>query len=293
MARLTGGRSRPIDPDGELYQRRALQALPILVRQALAAQPIYYSEIARELDMPLARNMNYVLGSIGNSLRVLGTSWGEDLPPLQALAINKATGMPGEGFAEFVTDPVAFRKAPRHVRRQIVQGLLTGIYSYPNWLAVLNHFNAPLPASPPPELLRAVGGPSYLGGEAESEAHRAFKIFIANNPTVLGLKRVRETVIEHCFPSGDEVDIRFETAQEVIVVEVKSRISGEKDILRGIFQCVKYQALIDAELIVARRRIDAQTMLVLEGSLPATLRGVANALGVAVIESIRRQEGPD
>jgi len=48
-----------------LYQERARAALPLLVRQGHAESPIYYSELAVELGMPNPRNLNFVLGSIG------------------------------------------------------------------------------------------------------------------------------------------------------------------------------------------------------------------------------------
>jgi hypothetical protein len=42
----------------KLYQERARRAMPILVRQALASQPIYYSDLAEELGMSNPRNLN-------------------------------------------------------------------------------------------------------------------------------------------------------------------------------------------------------------------------------------------
>lgn len=54
--------------DGEkLYQERARLTLPYLVRQAKAGQTIYYSDLAEEIDIPNPRNLNYVLGAIGNA----------------------------------------------------------------------------------------------------------------------------------------------------------------------------------------------------------------------------------
>jgi len=56
--------SAPISGE-KLYQERARAALPLLVRQAQAGAPIFYSDLADELGMPNPRNLNYVLGSIG------------------------------------------------------------------------------------------------------------------------------------------------------------------------------------------------------------------------------------
>ena len=58
----------PLSGD-KLYQERARAALPLLVRQAEAATPIFYSSLARELGMPNPRNLNYVLGCIGQTLQ--------------------------------------------------------------------------------------------------------------------------------------------------------------------------------------------------------------------------------
>ena len=81
--------------DEKLYIQRARQALPILVRQAMIGRPIFYSDLALELNMPNARNLNYVLGAIGNTLLEIGKEWGEKIPYLQSIVLNKATNLPG------------------------------------------------------------------------------------------------------------------------------------------------------------------------------------------------------
>ena len=82
----------------QLYQVRARKALPSLVRQALAQAPIHYGQLAAELGMPNPRNMNFVLGSVGVKLNKLRRRWGEQIPPIQSLAIEKWSGVPGKGF---------------------------------------------------------------------------------------------------------------------------------------------------------------------------------------------------
>ena len=52
----------------KLYQVRAREALPLLIRQAEVEQTIFYSDLANELDMPNPRNLDYVLGFIGEAL---------------------------------------------------------------------------------------------------------------------------------------------------------------------------------------------------------------------------------
>jgi hypothetical protein len=56
----------------KLYQRRARRALPILVQQAGMGTRMTYSTLAKKMRMPNARNLNYVLGSVGKTLQDLG-----------------------------------------------------------------------------------------------------------------------------------------------------------------------------------------------------------------------------
>ena len=46
--------------------------------------------------------------------------------------------------------------------------------------------------------------------------------------------------------SGDRVDVVYKLANRITVLEVKSRISNEIDLMRGVFQCVKYRAVRQA-----------------------------------------------
>lgn len=93
--------SSPISGD-KLYQERARAALPILARQAKAGSTLFYSDLAQELGMPNPRNLNYVLGSIGQTLEHLSKQWKKKIPPIQALVVNKSTGLPGEGVGWFL-----------------------------------------------------------------------------------------------------------------------------------------------------------------------------------------------
>jgi hypothetical protein len=75
-----------------------------LVRQAHAQQPIFYSDLASELGMRNPRNLNFVLGSIGQTMIDLSESRGDEVPPIQALVINKATGLPGDGVGLWLNE---------------------------------------------------------------------------------------------------------------------------------------------------------------------------------------------
>lgn len=121
----------------KLYQIRARQALPILVRQALLKKTIFYEDLAKELGMPNPRNLNYVLGSIGVTLNELSVKWHEKVPLLNTLVINKTTGIPGEGFDEFLPRGVDVRNMSRKQKDAAFKAFYKEIYSYPKWNEVL------------------------------------------------------------------------------------------------------------------------------------------------------------
>lgn len=266
----------------KLYQQRARVALPLLVRQAKAGQTIYYANLAEELGMPNPRNLNYVLGSVGQTLINLGTTWGEAIPPIQCLVVNQADGLPGEGVAPFLAN-ASYRELPKRQRRHLVNAHLQGVFSYPRWNGVLAALSLPPAASD----FRSLVNKATLSGRGggESEDHKRLKEHVAANPGVVGLPRsVANGVNEYRLPSGDELDVLFRHGDEWIAVEVKSSISGDNDLVRGFFQCVKYQAVLEALLRSTNRKDDVRTVLVVTRPLPPQLLALKNLLGIEVIE---------
>ena len=78
-----------------------------------AGEKIAYSDLAEELRMPNPRNLNYVLGYIGRAIQKLAKTWKTKIPPIQCVAVNKSTGIPGEGIGWFISDLEDFKKRSR------------------------------------------------------------------------------------------------------------------------------------------------------------------------------------
>ena len=277
----TTGAAKAIDPAGALYQQRAARALPLLVRQAEAGGvPITYEQLARELDIPNPRNLNYVLGSVGVSLSELSAEWNQPIPPLQSLVISKGTGLPGSGFVDFLADPESFKKAPKAQRRAIITKLNVETAVFSRWQDVLATFSLEPwrgPVSPPSLIGTGQGG--------ESPAHLAFKMKVSGHPAWFGIGDCRVET-EHLFPTGDAIDVLFSTQGRLCGVEVKSNISAPEDLHRGLFQCIKYGALLRAECAARGVARSVEVFLACEGSFPHSLLGVAHALGVEVIDGL-------
>lgn len=272
----------------KLYRQRAQAALPLLVRQAHAGKTIPYSALAEELGMPNPRNLNYVLGSVGSSLEELSARWGTKVPPIQCLVVNKATGLPGEGIGWFFPEKAEFKKLPLLRQRELVEIQLQNIFLYPEWDKVLAELGlAPVKTDFNALMERTA---SFRAG-GECEAHKRLKEYVAKRPDIIGLPlSAGRGETEHLLPAGDKPDVSFHHKDTWIAAEVKSAISSVEDITRGIFQCVKYRAVMEASLTAQFRPANARAVLVMEGKLTTDLRTLKNMLGVEVIENISPEE---
>lgn len=276
--------AEPISGD-KLYQQRARAAVPILVRQALAHGPIYYSDLALELGMPNPRNLNYVLGSIDQTLVDLSKEWDEEIPPIQCLVINKNTGLPGEGIGWFITtEKEHFQRLSRKQQRSFVDVELHKIYSYQRWFEVLEVLSLQPNTENFNQLLS--GTRKYQGG-GESQEHLDLKMYIKDHPEIFSLPKKIIGETEYPLPSGDLVDVLFKNGYHWTGIEVKSEISNSYDIIRGLFQCIKYHVVIEAYQSVQQTPQNARTILALGKSLPRELIPIKNILGIEVIENIK------
>ena len=116
----------------------------------------------------------------------------------------------------------------------------------------------------------------------ESPEHKALKEYVANNPGLLDIPDGAKCDIEFEFGSKDQIDVLFRTEREWVGVEVKSQVSHEDDIRRGLFQCVKYEALMKAELQVRGKDATVRVFLVLEQEFPSKWQKDKDALGITV-----------
>lgn len=268
----------------KLYQQRARAALPILVRQAKARNPLLYSDLAQELAMPNPRNLNFVLGSIGQTLEQLSRQWDLKIPPLQALVINKSSGLPGDGIGWFLIKDEHYAALPLSQKKERVKAELRHVFSFARWDEVLNTLGLePVDSDFSPAVQLA----SLMRGGGESDAHKALKNYVAGHPARVGLSvATLPGQVEVRLPSGDSLDVSFQTKSAWTAVEVKSMKSPLADITRGLFQCVKYRAVMEATLTAQAQIKDVRAMLVLEARFPESLLALKNLLGVEVIDRI-------
>lgn len=270
---------------GEMvYQKKAREALPLLVRQAEAGETIYYSDLALELGMPNPRNLNYVLGSIGSTLENLSKAWKEEVPPIQCVVIAKSSGIPGEGIGWFLEKTKDYKSLSLKQQEEIYKASSRKVFFYPRWNEVLNALQLTPAKADFSSLVKAASG-GWGGGE--SQEHKMLKEYVAKNPAAIGLKTSTTTGdTEYPLPSGDFVDVSFKGKKLWVFAEVKSALSDQKDIVRGLFQCIKYKAVGEAVLIAEKQQPNVRALLVLESAFPPTLIPLRNMLGVEVVDRV-------
>src|SRR6266481_954317 len=256
-------------------QLQAALILPVLVRQAQAKRGLTYKELADELG--LFHRLGRQLGYIGGEIEKLSAKWGSKIPPIQCLVVNQVTRQPGNGVAWFVGKD-EFLGYSKEKQKLIMAGVREEIFNYSNWINVLKECKlTPLSMSFPQSFIAP--RQQYGRGGIESPQHKRLKEYVSQNPQLFGLPRGTKATIEFLLKSGDEIDVLFKTDSLWVGVEVKSELSSDDDIERGIFQCVKYEAVLNAMHLITSKPIKTRIYLVLQTDLPPQHISYKNALG--------------
>ncbi len=206
-------------------------------------------------------------------------------PMLNVLLVQAATRLPGSGAAGYlaIRNPgkrwLRGKDAHRHGGwRSVVEEEARLVYGYPRWDEVYEQvYGHPLPDAAAEPTGNEKDGTRGTGGEGPN--HRALKLKVWKNPGLVrkglsaeGAKKELELL------SGDRVDVVAYAPARTVAMEVKSRDSDWADLQRGVYQCVKYRAVLEAQDI--RRKPVVESWLVTEKPLPSDLRSLARLLDV-------------
>lgn len=313
-----GGRVQDLKitaPDGsKLYEflhgngwsaRYARKSLPVLVRwveeenanHSAGAQEYTYKDLAVVLgNANNAHPIHFALGVLGDALRELQKLVpdlrAEKIPPIQLIVWTKGAHRPGDDAYWFVgIEKKQVKNLSEEALRSIAADVRQQIIAYPDWRKILKLLRLKPLTIDLPEIDKVTSDPTFCGGGyggGESEAHRRLKYYVAENYSKIGLKGKYEARVEELLLSGDEIDVFLEnqSEQSLVGVEVKSQISCEADLIRGIFQCVKYCAVLSATEDYAAARATTwvprqiKIIFVTEKRLPTAVEDLAKLLGV-------------
>jgi len=272
---------------GNVSAERVLPLFAILVRQAGLQQPMTYGEVADELGVH-HRGIDKIAWYLGLTLDALGKTrdWRSCPPPqLQALIVNKTTRIPGDGIDGFMSD--SWKKAKTIDRkRAILKAVFVELAQYKYWIDVADAIGADGAPADLSDLVDAATNAKKRGGEGPE--HKALKEHIAANPVLVGLSAGHPAGrTERPLASGDRVDVVFRHKRKVLAVEVKPAGASDGDMARGVFQCIKYRHVLEAQSGLAKKPYAVDTVLVIGKLAPAKIKVLAASLGVTIVDTIR------
>ncbi len=258
--------------------------IPVLVRWAQASwdSPHYYSDLQKAIGATSPR-LGHQLGCLSDVMEDVANKLDYPIPTLNALVINKGDQLPSEGF-DYVDK--SYSALSLDGKRAYAKAKNKEAHDF-DWTPVLNYLGLkPSTIITPTEVDSIRKNISHSGkGGGEGVAHKQLKEKVASNPKSIGISEEANVETEHCLLSGDRLDVYFETPTTIYGIEVKSHISSEDDIIRGIFQCVKYQAVLEKEQIFSKKSKAIQTILVIENTLTQRCQQIVSDLGINVIEN--------
>lgn len=284
----------------------ARRAFPVLVWCAQNDQRITYKELDAELQrLKLGRHAmavayGHAAGKVNAACMEIAGEMGEKVPPLSAILVNARTGIPGIGpdehFKRYLKN-IRQEKLTHEDRRSIAEEVAKEVFHFEKWDKVMELLGLePLRGGVPALRSERVPRPPRKSGWAvgpESEEHKALKAWVAVHPDVL-MSRIPFGFgqPEYLFASNDRADVMFEHDKGCMAVEVKAANAGDAELERGIYQCVKYRALLRAELKAEGRVPNGSCLLVTEGKLSPDLQELAALLEVRVLVAPARRDKP-
>ena len=276
----------PIQPSRENLQQYAAPPLAgWLIHAARRGSSIFYGQAKRRLETEIGFSTIFSthIGIPAGTLmdRILEAR--PDCPLLNVLLVNQDGLGPGTGargyMATYLNRPAlrnrGYRNRNRRSWRAAAEEIAADVYAFDEWHQVyLEAFGQPLPPFAVPQGHEAAGGRG--GGQGEGRRHEQLRHWVMRNPGEInpayaGFRAETEVVLE----SADRVDVVFYGPDETVAIEVKSIDSNEADLRRGVFQCIKYRAVMKA--MDVRSKHTVTTILVTQERLPGDLTVLARS----------------
>jgi len=227
---------------GDQIKSYAYKALPYLIRYAQMRQTVSYGELGEYLKVHPHLELSHVLRYIRDEICAVYNS-----PSITSIVVGKYTNRPGDGFFVESLDGLTEDEI-QHKYEQFRDEA----FIYTGWDDLLSRLGLKsLPATvdgldKEAKEYNDLMGRTRGGSGGEQEQHRLLKQFIAAQPQRIGISALKKPITEYVFLSDDRCDILIELfGDRVAIIEIKVGQRGE--LVKGIYQLVKYGALLEAE----------------------------------------------
>lgn len=276
-------------------------AMRFLIAVALDGSTMTYGELGAKLENEAGfstifrTRLGFVAGSLMEKIQTVEPT----APLINVLVVNQKDRQPSKGAGSFMARRFKEKRLDRenakkrfpNVWQQNFQRAAGEVYkvSADEWSALYRKvFDAPFDDSAianerenrkrGTEKDGILTGRNY-GSGGEGPYHKALRLWIKEHPGLVD-KAFAEaaTDTEVDLDSGDRIDVVYKLIDRTIVVEVKSRISNEMDLRRGVYQCIKYRAVRQAMDVRDATPIDA--LLVTESELPGEIAALVKLHGI-------------
>ncbi len=259
--------------------------IPVMIHWAKTGHNEHtYGDLAHAIGKSKFLGIGHALYFVQQVLDNLSTKSGREIPTLNSLCKNAKTMLPSEGF-EFVSPQ--YNDLDENGKRVFVKGLDSNAMNFPHWDWVLKELELKEAVPFTEKQLEAIKNPRCIYG-GEGEEHKALKDYICQHPESINYKDVDFAETEHILPSGDRLDVYFELSDGThVAIEVKPCISPDQDIARGVFQCVKYYAVMDALRNIECKDYEIKVLLVTAGKISSQNKVLVEELDVEYVEGFK------
>ena len=268
----------------EATRKNVRLMIPVMIHWAKTGHNEHtYGDLAHAIGKSKFSGIGHALYFVQQVLDNLSTKSSREIPTLNSLCKNAKTMLPSEGF-EFVSPQ--YNDLDENGKRVFVKGLDSNAMNFPHWDWVLKELELKEAVPFTEEQLEAIKNPRCIYG-GEGEEHKILKEYICQHPESINYKDVDFAETEHILPSGDRLDVYFELSDGThVALEVKPSISPDQDIARGVFQCVKYYAVMDALRNIECKDYEIKVLLVTAGNFSSQNKELAEELDVEYVENL-------
>ena len=269
----------------EATRKNVRLMIPVMIHWAKTGHNEHtYGDLAHAIGKSKFLGIGHALYFVQQVLDNLSTKSGREIPTLNSLCKNAKTMLPSEGF-EFVSPQ--YNDLDENGKRVFVKGLDSNAMNFPHWDWVLKELELKEAVPFTEKQLEAIKNPHCING-GEGEEHKALKDYICQHPESINYKDVDFAETEHILPSGDRLDVYFELSDGThVAIEVKPGISPDQDIARGVFQCVKYYAVMDALRNIECKDYEIKVLLVTAGKISSQNKVLVEELDVEYVEGFK------